>query len=632
MPNLCSSSIALAAIMFAGGLHLNGQEQPAERPDGESRGDRAQAIARVDQISERLRGMEWTPGVVSALSGLGTVACRHDQDLGMRVFEKAYSVAAGIDFDLSEELSIGVLSSLASGATRCHPGFGFRSPTDRGDSSELEPQASLHAARANVRSDPQAAAGLFRSAAENFSGLRDDGQHRFVWGLTRLRQQVASEADTAFQHALLEVASSGSIADLFALGNYVFGPDAEALGRRSNVISAIKLPQGKIYSFSKTRPGIPSGLANLYIASASEVLFRKAASGPEATIAFGLTKQLADWAQSNAPQQSANLASLLATQRKQLAQGKSPPPIEALLRGVVPQNRRRVEEVLASAPDEPTRARIRFNEAANRIPRGELEGVRELVGDLEDEIRQPLLDIIELKRTNAAIARGELEAARLGLVTLSNDVHVVLAALGLASAYWNLAGNAPERNDEHVSAAAEAIQLASAAATRAPEHIRPNLRLGIARALVLTERFEESTLTLELAVQEFNADRESEKRAAGAVSVSVSEDGDVVANVTRGHGVRSFPLLPSPTSRTTFGDVVRQLSTSPEPDLDRLEGIVARAVDPRLRALGLAAVAEGYLSELALAVHGGQGKRVGKPRTGLSQQAVAAAGDQAMPN
>lgn len=147
--------------MFAGGLHLNGQEQPAERADSGPTGDRVQAIDRVDQISERLRGMEWTPGVVSALSGLGTVACRHNQELGIRVFEKAYSVAAGIDFDLSEESSFSVLSNLAAGAKRCRPEFGFRSPTGRADSSELEPQASLAAAQASLRADPEAAGGLY---------------------------------------------------------------------------------------------------------------------------------------------------------------------------------------------------------------------------------------------------------------------------------------------------------------------------------------------------------------------------------------------------------------------------------------------------------------------------------------
>ena len=626
MRSLCSGPLALAPIMFAGVLHLNGQEQPAGHPGSRPTADRAQAIARVDQISERLRGMEWTPEVLIALSGLGTVACRHDQELGIRVFEKAYSVAAGIDFDLSEASSIHVLSSLAAGAKRCHSGFGFRSPTARADSSELEPQASFLAAQASLGADPEEAAGLFQSAAEDFSDLHADDQLGFVRGLMRLRRKQASEADAVFQHALLEVASSGSVADLFALGNYVFGPPTN--GPSSIAFKTMTLPEGKMYAFPQTRSGIPSGLANLYIAASSEMLFRKVAPGPENAIAFGLTKQLEHWAQSNAPHQSAILASLLAVQRAQLAQGKGPSGMEARLRLLSGPLHTPLEEQLESASDELAKAGILFGHVANLIVRGELEGARELVADLEDEIRGPMLDIIDLKRTSAAIAQGDLEAARLALATLSDDLHVVLAALELASAYWNQSGNAGDRSDEDVTAAAEAIQLASAATARAPAYIRPTLRLAIARALALTERFEESILTLELAVHEFNADQESEERTDGALAVSVSEGGDVIAQVTLGKRVRQFRLLPLLAVRLTLDEVIRQLSSSPEPDLDRLEGVVARAVDPRLRALGLAAVAEGYLSKSFNGVRRSLRKSVKERRTDVDQQAPPPTGDQ----
>ena len=626
MLNLRPSPLALTAIMFAGGLHLNGQEKAMKRADNGPTGDRSQAIARVDQVSERLRGMEWTPGVLSALSGLGTVACRHDQELGIRVFEKAYSVAAGIDFDLSEESSIHVLSSLAAGATQCHPGFGFRSPTDRGDSSALEPQASLLAAQASLGADPEAAAGLFQSAAEDFSDLQADDQLAFVRGLMLLRRKQASEADAAFQHALLEVASSGSVADLFVLGNYVFGPSANEPS--SIAFKTMTVSEGKMYAFPQTRPGIPSGLANLYVASSSEMLFRKAAPGPENTIAFGLTKQLADWAQSHAPHQSANLTSLLAVQSARLAQGTSPSKMEARLRMFSGPLHAPLEELLESALDEPTKDKIRFGHAANLIVRGELDGARELVADLEDEIRRPMLDIIDLKRTSTAIAQGDLESARLGVGTLSDHLHVALAALELASAHWNHSGNPGDRNDEDVTAAAEAIQLASGAAAHVPEHIRPTLRLAIARALALTERFEESILALELAVHEFNAGQEPEEQTDGALAVSVSESGDVIAHVTRDEQVRQFRLLPRRAVRPTLNEVIRQFSRAPEPDLDRLEGVVARAVDPRLRALGLAAVAEGYLSQSFHAVHRPVRQRVEERRTDLGQQAAPPAGHQ----
>ena len=75
--------------------------------------------------------MPWTPGIAGALSRLGSVACQYDQELGIRILEKGYSVAAGLDLDLGKESSIHVPSELAAEASKCQPEFGFRSPIDR---------------------------------------------------------------------------------------------------------------------------------------------------------------------------------------------------------------------------------------------------------------------------------------------------------------------------------------------------------------------------------------------------------------------------------------------------------------------------------------------------------------------
>ena len=186
MHSLRPAPIALAAVMFAGGLHLNGQDEPSEHPDSEHTVCQAQAIDRVDKLSELLLGMPRTPAVVNTLSRLGNVACRHDKDLGIRVFEKAYSVAAGLNFDLSEESSVILLSTLVSRASNCHPEFGVRSPTGREDLPKLQPRARLSTTWDAVRTNPAAASRFAHDVAETFSDLNTWGQHSFVSALTSL--------------------------------------------------------------------------------------------------------------------------------------------------------------------------------------------------------------------------------------------------------------------------------------------------------------------------------------------------------------------------------------------------------------------------------------------------------------
>ncbi len=225
MHSLRRGPISLAAVILTGGLHLNGQEQPSVEPDREYTEGQTQAIDRVDELSELLLGMPWTPAVVSTLSRLGNVSCRHDKKLGIRVFEKAYAVSAGIDFDLNEESSVLLLSTLVSRASNCHPEFGVRFPTGREDLPRLQPRALLSTTWDAVRTNPAAAGGFAYDVAETFSDLDAQGQVSFVSALTSLRQQRPSETDAVFQYALRKVASSGSVADLFLLGNYVFGPE-----------------------------------------------------------------------------------------------------------------------------------------------------------------------------------------------------------------------------------------------------------------------------------------------------------------------------------------------------------------------------------------------------------------------
>ena len=595
-----SRFIAFISIIFlAVGVQLNGAEDPPELAGSEHSDEQVRAIDWVDRLSERIQGMPWSPRVVEALSGLGTAACRHDRELGNRIFEKAYSVADGIDFDLDEESEIRSLVLLASESLRCRPDLGFRLPTVSGESSELEPRASSRSMMLTWPTNPEAAVGFAQGVAEGFSDLRE--QQSFVAVLIQLRRDLPSETDAVYQQILQNVRSSGSVADLFTLGNYVFGPEGQDHAGAVARMSIPGIPRKEIFDFSATRPGVPSELATQFIRASSEMVAAKAPVGHDNAIAFGMTTQLVSWAQSNDPGQVPVLESLVAAQRAQPDADKVLPAVESSLQRMAPVKPddpriapAELEKRLESMPDGPSKASLRFNWATMKIQMGKLEEVRELVAELDDRVRQPLLDIIDLKHVSETISEGDLEAARLGLSQLTDNLHVALAALSLASAYWNLSEDDGERRDEDVRAAVEAIDLASAATGRVTAHVRPVLRLGIARVLALTERFAESILTLELAVQEFNAATQPKRRPDDVLSIEVDAGRSVYARVASGIRRQSFRfrLVPPILPRTDIRDAIRQLSASPEPDLGRLEGIVRTAVSPRLQSQGLIGIAE----------------------------------------
>ena len=597
MHALRRAPISIATVVLAGGLHLNGLEQSSVQPDSEYTEGQTQAMDRVEKLSELLLGMPWTPAVVNALSQLGDVACQHDKELGIRVFEKAYAVSAGMAVDLDEESSLLLLSRLVSRASNCHPEFSSRSPTGRENSPKLRARARLRATFDAVRTNTEGAAGFAHDVAEAYSELNAVQQRQFTSTLLRLRQERPAEADAVFRHALRKVTSSGSVAELFALGNYVFGPGETSPLGPGAIMHLAGVGEGTVFGFSATRPGVPDELASLYIASSSAALASRGALGQEDPLAFGLTKQLESWAKSHAPHQVPALASLLGEQQARLARSQSlSGHVERIRRSLSRGPQPGFEERIETAPDEPTKGRIRFAAAHLNILTGRLEEARQAVAELEDEIRLPLLDIIALKEVQKAIGEDDLEAARLGLSTLNDKLHLVLASLSLASAHWNLSDESGNRLAKDAQAAADAIQLAGSATAQLPDEIRPRIRVAIAGALALIGRIEESLAALELAVQEFNAAQEPEEGPAEPLSVRVYDSGSVSSTVTRDNQHRSIGLLPPREPISNFAGAVFQLSKSPEADFDRLDGIVARVVNLQVRTDGLVAIAEGALA------------------------------------
>ena len=356
------------------------------------------------------------------------------------------------------------------------------------------------------------------------------------------------------------------------------------------------MPAGRAHIFSEMRSGLPRELANLYLAvSADRVSGATGRAGQDA-IAFALGRQLASWAHTNAPSQAPLFESVLAPRSARLSQDGRLAQIRSRLQPVSGDYFARLEERLDSAIDERTKTGLLFRLAAYRIHSADFQRARTLVEELASELRRPLMDILDLKRTSAAIASGDLGAARRSLAALRADLHRVLAALSRAYAYGDPSTDAGSPAAEVDGAAVEFVQLARGAPEAVIESVRPHARLAIARVLAFTGRSEEPLLALELASQALNAARPPNERPGQTLSVSVSARGEVASQITHGGLRRYFHLPPPNAPGASFEDVVRRLSMSADPDLDRLEAIAARAVDPRLRTLGLVAVAEGPLA------------------------------------
>ena len=307
------------AVFLAWWLPIQGQEPDV---DGSGKGytdEQSDAIDRVDELVGRLQSMPWGPEVAEALSTLGTAACPHSQELGVRAFEAAYSVVAGLELDLDDDWSMSTLSQVAAAAPNCDPSFRERPLTTQMSAAELRTQGLLDATSDSVATDAQKATEFGRGVASQVHTLPSMQQRSFLRALRTLRQQRPADADALFRNALSSVAAAGTTWDLFTLGNYVFGADS-APDRGAAMTS---VPGGGAYLFSVTRSGIPKELASEYVGTSIEMLLTRGTPTTLDPQSIALAMQLASWSKTNAPEHSSTLDSLLAAQPDLLGIGAS---------------------------------------------------------------------------------------------------------------------------------------------------------------------------------------------------------------------------------------------------------------------------------------------------------------------
>ena len=603
VPRLPKVLGTLVAALLMWSPHIRGQESKVASSDSGYTDEQSEAIDRVDELMGRLQAMQWGPDVVSSISGLGATACHYSHELGVRVFDTAYSVVATSDFDLEDEWSMHALSRLSAAASRCDPSFRDRTLIRDVPESELLVREQLDAIFKNVATDPHEAAKFAHGVASQVHILPGRRQLAFVEGLWKLRQQLPAEADQLFRDALSVAATAGTTVDLFALGNYVFGPKSEVEGE----IGVVPLSNaaGEAYVFSEVRLGFPNELAKLYVGAATDMLLERWTAISQDPRSFALATQLAAWAETDAPEHASALDSLLASQTDFIGNHGRVAEFREQLDSIREREdsidkgdfSSRLNAEMESEIDEETKAFLRLTLFANRIRAGQLSGAADLLDDMGPELRRPLSDMVELKRTVEAIANDDLEDATTRVAGLKNSLHQVLGALSLASAYWNRSRDAKDGSAEDRDAADRALQLAIGAVDSVPDQLRLHARIAAAAVLAKYDQREDALRVLELGFQGLTTDRASEETEESVLLITGSLDGGFFAEIRHdGEDFSIGDLNPPNLNDANFVWAIYHLSLSPEVDLNRLDAIASKAVDVRLRAQGLATVAAGALT------------------------------------
>ena len=299
------------------------------------------------------------------------------------------------------------------------------------------------------------------------------------------------------------------------------------------------------------------------------------------------------------PELTSALESLLASQTDSIANRSHLAELRELLVPVPVEGGdflSSLESEIESAVDERTKSSLRFMLCINRIRLGELSRAEKLLGHMRPGVRRVLRNIIELKRTTEAIANDNLDDATARVAGLKDSLHQVLGALTLASAYWAKSRDAENGSAEDRDAADRALKVATGTAEMVPENVRPHARIAVAAVLARCDQPEDALHLLELGLQELNTDRPHEETEESVLSIRPYLSGGFTAEITHDGDTRELGLRPPSLRGANFETAIYHLSLSPEIDLDQLHATASKAIDVRLRAEGLVAIAQGALS------------------------------------
>ena len=606
LQGLCKPSWAMVVVLvlLVSPAPVEGQRSASDGSGSDTADEQTQAIDRVDELAGRLQAMPWGPEVVYGLARLGTTACQYDQELGIRVFDKAYSVVAGLAFESSGEISFQALSGLASAALRCHPTFRDRPLTRDGFSSELSATAHLDAALASVATDPHYAAELAQGTASRIDSLDQYDQLDFLSVLWDLRQHLPTVADGLFRDALLRAATAGKPSDLFTLGNYVF----QARFARDHGVTWLPMPEdGSAYKFSELRPGLPADLAKHYARITTDRLLTGETEASNEFESFALATQLASWSSVNDSERMPLLDSLLRDQANLIGDSSLTSEIQARLEPMAEDYFEKKQQELESRSSEISTSQTGFELFDVHTRREEFDRAETVVEHLPDELRQPATGLLEYKRLIRAISENDLTHGEAGVASLEHGLYQFLAALSLAHAYYLRSKEAEHGLEEDLDVASRLLRLAIAGTDGVPDQLRSQGRILVASVSARIRHVEDALLVLELAVQPTHAEQEhvDQERVdqmhgqspKTATRVRFFEGRGFVAEFTDGQQVRSFDLTPPNLRSFGFEEAIVTLSVLPDMDLDRLDSIVSRSADLKMRIDGLVAVASGGLAK-----------------------------------
>ena len=554
-----------------------------------------------DQVNHtigQLQAMTWGPDVVTGLSRLGSITCHYNQELGVQVFQTAYTVAAEIEFNLNNEQSLYTLASLVSNASQCDSSLRNHVLVSESSQSALSARADLYSAMDTVRDEPDKAISFARNTASKLPYLDRYQQLAFLETLWSIRDKNTTEANAIFRIALFNSVLNGTDSDLFTLGNYIFGPESVM----PNAIAEVGLSNGLFaYRFATVRPNVSNDLVDYYIKMATDKFMTRGLQVDQNFGSFALATQLQSWSKSNDPKHLALLDELLTSNANSMT--STPDQLSTIQKRLIPRSlndhKRRLESQLESAIDNHTKSTISFRLCVINILRGDFTEAEELVDNIIPSLHQPLLDTIAFKRTIMDVVDGDLIDAIHQVVSLSDDLYRVFAALSLSTAYWSIFQDSSIDSNSDSGATRDdlykTLQVAVTATENVPDHLRAQVRIVVANVLERCGEDLAALRMLEMAVQEMNTASINEDINESVLDVRYYSGSQFVATVKADELEHSFDLVPPNLRDIDFSDLVTRLAALPHTDLDQLEYMVSSIVHRPFRIDGLISIVAGRL-------------------------------------
>jgi hypothetical protein len=496
------------------------------------------ALNNAMTLASEFEGLDDLATSILSLSTLGGTVCTYDRPSGTQILARAHEA---LQRPRESKAPPRLQGEVLAQASRCNQQLAEQIRSDIA-STEHGTDASLAAARKHLADDPTLAADMMQSVADSFPSLSEAGVNRFLSSLSELRYTSETTADQLFSRSLQRSAAIGSLTDVFALGNYLFGPTETA----GNAIGIMPLADGTAYVFNAMRPDANPALISTYLDTAARILNAPFDPDQQLALRYALSSQLLNLSSQYAPQFSQTIDLAVQSDSTALTTLGRFQNLSARLGSLNSTYFRKLESELQSTASSDRRAELVLILFASRIYERKYDDLGDLLNYLEPKSRSLLTTLVEFYRTLSTLTDAESQEA----LTLSDafppGVHRLLLDLEILA--LSLRGRPPDRrHDLYVNETflADLFFRVTATLDTVPISVRPNLRAIYAQSLLMVGERDQAYRSAQQVVLDFNASRQQETRVNRSKAEPLrltATDNALIETITLGSAMRSFRL------------------------------------------------------------------------------------------